>query len=107
MDITGLAAIVMVFGIPMSAIWTAHLRKMAELKLQVHQQTVNVASNELEALRQEVRALRETSMQYDLSFDTALQRMEQRVETLERRTIANTASVSSDVVNPPVINTPR
>ena len=37
-----------------------------------------------EALRQEVRALRDTTMQYDLSFDAALERMESRVESIER-----------------------
>lgn len=99
-DFVGLAAVVLVFGIPLSAIWTTHLRKMAELQLQMRHQTSNVSNNEMEALRQEVRALRETSMQYDLSFDTALQRMEQRVETLERRNVTPTADAGmSNTIN--------
>ncbi len=39
----------------------------------------------LDALHAEIRALRDTSMQYDLSFDTALQKIDQRVGFLERR----------------------
>ena len=54
------------------------------MKLQLNNQGDSGVRAELEALRHEVRSLRDTSMQYDLSFDTALQRMEQRVERMER-----------------------
>lgn len=40
---------------------------------------------ELESTRKELQALRDTSMQYDISFDTALGRMESRVAHVERR----------------------
>jgi len=83
---TGLIAVLCVFGIPLTAIWTSHRRKMLELQLQLRGQGDNGLRAEIESLRQEVRSLRDTSMQYDLSFDTALQRMEQRVERMERGT---------------------
>ena len=85
--LTGMIAVLCVFGIPLSAIWTSHRRKILEMKLQLKNQGDTGVHAELEALRQEVRSLRDTSMQYDLSFDTALQRMEQRVERMERGAI--------------------
>lgn len=84
-DLAGIIAILCVFGIPLSAIWTSHRRKVLELELQLRGQGDNGVRAEVEALRQEVRSLRDTSTQYDLSFDTALQRMERRVEGIERK----------------------
>ncbi len=56
---------------------------MARLKMQGQDDPHLQAT--ITALREEVRALRDTSMQYDLSFDTALQKMEQRMISLERK----------------------
>ncbi len=78
-------AVLMVFGIPLMAIWTTHKRKMLELQLQIRSQGDTGLRQEVMALREELRALRDTSMQYDLSFDTALQKMDQRMITVERR----------------------
>ena len=94
-ELIGLVSVGMVFGIPMLAIWTSHRRKMLELQIQLKGQNSNVSSNSIESLREEIRALRDTSTQYDVSFDNALQRIEQRVGSLERR--ANT----QDAANPP------
>jgi hypothetical protein len=77
--------ILVVFSIPLLAIWTSHRRKMLEMQLQLRNQGDNGVRAELEALRHEMHSLRDTSTQYDLSFDTALQRMEHRVENVERR----------------------
>jgi hypothetical protein len=76
---------IFVFGIPLSIIWTHHRRKMMELQLRLKGEGDVSVRGELSALREEVRALRDTSMQYDLSFDTALQKMEQRMIALERK----------------------
>lgn len=83
-EFIGLVSVVLIFGIPIISIWTTHQRKMLEMKLQLQNKGDVGVRAELEALRQEVRSLRDTSMQYDLSFDSALQRMEQRVERIER-----------------------
>jgi hypothetical protein len=74
-----------VFSVPLLAIWTHHRRKMEELRLRLPGGGDQGVRAEIDALRQEVRALRDTCTQYDLSFDTALQRMEQRVQGIERR----------------------
>jgi hypothetical protein len=86
-EFIGLVAVTLIFGSPLLAVWTGHQRKMLELKLQLQNQGDVGLRAEVDALRQEVRALRDTSTQYDLSFDTALQRMEKRVEGVERRIV--------------------
>ncbi len=69
--------------------WIKHRSKVAEMKLQARATADTNVQGTLDALRQEMRAeiqaLRDTTTQYDLSFDTALQRMERRVEGVERR----------------------
>lgn len=102
-EFIGLVAVVLIFGIPLSGIWTYHRRKMMELKLRYQSQQVTGNQNlqaTVAALREEVRSLRDTTTQYDMSFDTALHRMEQRVESLERRTISQTAEASRNVELP-------
>jgi hypothetical protein len=56
---------------------------MAQLKAKQQTDPQTLAS--LNALREEVRMLRDTTMQYDMSFDNALQNMEKRVAGMERR----------------------
>ena len=64
--------------------------EMAQLRAQ--QQVGNTNGSEIRELREEIRHLREevkslqdTTTQYDISFDSALQRMERRVETIEQK----------------------
>ncbi len=77
--------VVIVFGI------LSH--KAIEAFVEVRKGKANLAvgnTQEIEALRAEVTALRQqmsslhdTATQYDLSFDSALERMERRVERVE------------------------
>lgn len=83
--LVALAGTIAVFSIPISIIWTQHRRKMLELQLRLQGQSDPNTLAAVEALRQEMRQLRDTTMQYDLSFDTALQRLEGRLDGLERR----------------------
>ena len=85
-NILPLVAVVMTFGVPLTVIWTHHQRKMLELQSKLRQGSQDdTLRATVEALRQEVRALRDTTMQYDLSFDTALQNIENRVQAVERQ----------------------
>ena len=86
-EFVGLVAVLCFFGIPLSAIWGQNRRKMMELKLRLTQGDDAAVRASVEALRAEVRALRDTTMQYDISFDSALQRVESRVDRIERRAI--------------------
>ncbi len=94
-----LFALFCIFGIPMSIpilnIWTRHQREMMQMRLRLQQHGEGNVGADLAALRQEIHALRETSMQYDLSFDAALQRLEQRVIRTEQ-----------NMQNSAVVNTP-
>jgi hypothetical protein len=90
MPIDELAAIIVpcaVFAIPIVAIVTSHQRKLAEIKARMGIGTDNTALNEIKtelgALRQEVASLRDTTTTFDMSFDAAISRLEQRVDRVE------------------------
>ena len=77
--------VAIVFSIPLALIMTYHKRKMEEIRLKRMGMMTEEVKAEFAALRGEINALRDTTMQYDLSFDTNLQRLERRMEHLERQ----------------------
>jgi hypothetical protein len=90
-----MAAVILVFSIPLFAIWTGHRRKMLEMQLMLRGSGHATSDATIAAVREELRSLRDTTTQYDMSFDTALQRMERRVEGLERRESADSHEPAS------------
>ena len=62
-----------------------YVKQMERIKRQPVATNSDIAQA-IEALRKEVADLRDTSTRYDVSFDTALQRMESRIAAVERRT---------------------
>ncbi|MBC7806691.1 MAG: hypothetical protein H7145_11120 [Akkermansiaceae bacterium] len=92
-------------GIAALAIYLAHVRKIAEIHARVgaveNRDTagnVNVSSDvraELQALREEVAILRDTSTKFDLSFDAGLTRLEDRVARVEEQNYAARSTVTS------------
>lgn len=91
-ELIGLAAVAGTFGIPIIAIWTAHQRKLAEIKASGVQSVDNALRNEVEALRAEVAALRDTTTKFDLSFDAQLTQLETRMERSEEKNLRAYAS---------------
>jgi len=79
----GVVIVGIVFSIPLALIMTYHKRKMEEIRLKKMGMMTEEVKAEFAALRGEISALRDTTMQYDLSFDTSLQRLERRIEHLE------------------------
>ncbi|MBB6049616.1 hypothetical protein [Armatimonas rosea] len=69
-----------------------HRLKMAEIKMRGIQSNDASTQAAIEELRNEVRQLRDTTMRYDMSFDAALTRMEERVDRIETRTYTTTAA---------------
>lgn len=65
--------------------WIKHRTELAKLRMQAPAQADSHLRAEVESLRQELRQLRDTTLQYDMSFDSALERMETRVAGVERR----------------------
>lgn len=75
----------------LSPVWIVHLivrhrEKLEAMKLK--QDSAPVILQQMEALRQEMASLRETTTRFDMSFDAALNRVEQRLNTLEDTTQA-------------------
>ncbi len=80
-----LAFVVLIGLIPIMAIVTYHRRKVLEIKLAGVQKSDQAMIERIEAVRQELAQLRDTATQYDVSFDTALRRIESRVNNLDSR----------------------
>lgn len=78
-------------SIPFTLIWTHHRRKMTELRLQREIVVNQQVQAQLDAVRAEIQALRDTATQYDMSFDSSLERMERRVQLLETQRVSGNA----------------
>ena len=77
----------LVLMIPIVAILTHHRRKLEELRLR-QKVTINEETRAaIEGLRKEFTALKDTTTEYDVSFDTALRRIESRMGTVEQRVL--------------------
>jgi hypothetical protein len=88
----------MVFSIPLYAIWTYHKRKLEEIKGR-QRSTIDKSTVEaIDALRKEMAALRDMTTQYDMSFDTALKRLESRVGHVEQKMITRGSEQESERV---------
>ncbi len=77
--------------------WIKHRTNIARLKIESQNKSNDGVRIAIEEVRAEIRTLRDTTMQYDLSFDAALQRMERRVEGLERRALGGEVSDTLDL----------
>ena len=83
-------AVICLFGwIPLKVIFN-HRQRMAEIKARLVQSNVASVMAAVEELRSELRQLRDTAMRYDMSFDAALTRMEERVDRMETRSYTTT-----------------
>ncbi|HSV75294.1 MAG TPA: hypothetical protein VLH79_16180 [Chthonomonadales bacterium] len=80
-----LVAVLLLFGIPIIAIWTDHRRKVLDMKLRSRQQADQALLQRIDEVQRQLIELRETATQYDVSFDTSLQRIEARLNGIERR----------------------
>ncbi len=91
----GLIAVFLIFGgggLVKYVVESMNRTRIELAQLRTHQKDTQGSGREVEALRAEMTALRaqmselrDTTTQYDLSFDTALQRMERRVEHVEQQ----------------------
>jgi len=82
-----MAAVCFLFGwIPLKVIFN-HKQRMAEIRAR---ETGDAAAlrEDIDALRAEVKALRDTAMKFDLSFDHSLTEVQRRLDTLELRRMA-------------------
>lgn len=77
-DLIGLVAVVLIFGGPMFALWTRYQLERERIRQEK-------SDKAFEQIRQELAQVRETSTQYALSSEEALQRIERRLDDLEQR----------------------
>ncbi len=83
-------ALISSFGFVPLTVWVASKAKLDRLKIERDMQRNALgpqdgsALEELKALRTEVAALRDTSTQFDLSLEHAVQRLEDRVSRSEK-----------------------
>lgn len=80
-SIVGLVAVVLIFGGPMFALWTRYQLERERIRQEK-------SDKAFEQIRLELAQVRETSTQYALSFEDALQRIERRLDSLEQRVSA-------------------
>ncbi len=83
-------------SIPIVAIITSHLREMAKIKANQGAQLSEEVRSELREMKDQLAALRETTTKFDLSFDAALTRLEERVDRVEQRQSALAAGTGEE-----------
>jgi len=98
-ELTGFLAVLLIFGTPLLCtiayfIYKANERRQ-QLDIQARQSQDYAADARFAALQSELAQLRDTSTQHAVSLQHALERMEQRMEHVERR-VFNTADVQSE-----------
>lgn len=87
MDVFTMVVVLAMFGVA-GKMWQAlldHRVKVAGMRAGQPATGSLGSGKELEDLRREVEALRETTTGFDMAFDTALQRLESRVAHMEAR----------------------
>lgn len=86
-----IVAIVMGVGSDMvKRILQSQERRM-EMKLRLQQGKTNESQAEMDALRREIAALRDTSTQFDVSLSSSVERLEQRMGRVETKQAASSA----------------
>ena len=86
-NIVPIVAIVFVFGGSAIQHFVRSIGRAIELKAQQQSGVNSETTLAIEELRREVAALRETSTRFDMSFDAAITRLEQRMNFVEGQTI--------------------
>jgi len=83
-------AVLLFFSTPIVGILAWYHIKLTEMRARMKGSEGLAA--EIARVKEELEQLRETTTRYDLSFDTALQRLESRIENLERQSASRSAA---------------
>ena len=88
-DIVGLALILCILGPMLFVLITAtvlwHRKEMLQMELERRRLSNQEIVAQIEALRQELAQLRDTSTQYDMSLQATLETLQERVRMLEQQ----------------------
>ncbi|WP_391204907.1 hypothetical protein [Psychrobacillus sp. L4] len=92
-ELVGLVAVVMIFSIPLSAIWTTHLRKSHKMRAQIVKDEI-----ELEKLKYNTFLIETEKMRLDLQQKQAIlleTSSDPLILDLQKRALSETKSISS------------
>jgi predicted nucleic acid-binding Zn-ribbon protein len=84
-EVIGLVAVICIFGWPILMVILKHQRQMAEMRMNALGKADQSLLAELQELKRQMEELRDTTTRYDMSFDSALQRMESRMGNVEQK----------------------
>ena len=88
--------------VPIVAIWAKHKERMEEIRSRSRETQTVVGDESLRAevqqLKEQMMALRDTTTKFDLSFDGALDTMEERMKRLEERQLSQSYQSVPDSV---------
>ncbi len=85
--IGGLGALVLL--LPFYGLWAYNRRKIEEIRVRGRVHIGEETQRSLEEIRRELHALRDTTTNYDMGFDSAMHRIEARMAHLESRVNSN------------------
>jgi hypothetical protein len=100
MDAGAIALMIPIFAlfIPITAIKAKHQERMEEIRSRNSQPQTIVGDEALRAevqqLKEQVMALRDTTTKFDLSFDSALDTMESRMKRVEERQLSQSYQIT-------------
>jgi hypothetical protein len=77
--------------IPIVAIYTAHQRRLVELRLKLDQGTQQTSNSDVERLRQEFLTLRESLTAHAMSVDENMKTLASRLNNVENRLAASSS----------------
>jgi predicted nucleic acid-binding Zn-ribbon protein len=92
--LVAVVAIVFIFGGRVIKSMLSTWEKQMELRLQSQQGNSEETNKQIEALRAEVAALRDTSTQFDISLENTLQGMDDRLKRVESKTAVQSMLVA-------------
>jgi hydrogenase maturation factor HypF (carbamoyltransferase family) len=85
-SLTGLIAVVLIFGGSLLRSALSTWERRMELQMQSQQGQSDAVKQEMAALRAELAAMRDTSTQFDMSLENSIERLEQRISHMETKT---------------------
>ncbi len=87
--------------IPITALVSKHFKDMAEIDARKGSSASAEVKEQLSAIRNEIAELRDTTTRFDMSFDAAITRLEQRVDNIEEERPVSSGSFTQPVVEEP------
>jgi hypothetical protein len=83
------------------AVFLSHREKMARIKAQAQMTVGEGLRAELDEIKRQIATLRDTTTRFDMSFDAAISRLEERMDRVDGQHYSGGTTVSADA--PPIV----